>query len=396
MSKYYHYWLTCPFCNAPHNILEKEARNLKIGPDNIAICYNCHNSFQALVPINRNGKEVAVPLFWDIHPNTIEQSYIDWLKTGPEGKYVILWPWKSVKISPILIREYLKNTTSSRPVILYSPNVAKLHTKGFRGLPVSSPCPNILWSWLIELESPHSENSIFRKNLYKMLDKIFFPKGRDVTKIYYHSPLGSGAIILDENMEIELPYKAKIIKREKERIKLKPYYTKRWMIEVINAFDEDMAKQNKNFKIKEFVITNENDLSDISIEREGLVFIRLARRGRDLIQPQKKILETTVKDPKLVIIEDLECCLHKFRVKNFFEFIESLPEDCLTFMFSPNRRQRYLHTQLNKFFKEITWHCWDTPLRLENLKEEWEETKYFSPASAKYNEIILETDNEDN
>lgn len=120
MFDYYTDYHICPKCGTPLNDFK-----LEYTEDNNIRCLNCFNIFKLVLNldesdfslINRKlAKEIGseVPLFKNIDLNPIEESYIDWIKKGIYGNYLITWPWNSVKFIPELIFEFLSEFSEKK------------------------------------------------------------------------------------------------------------------------------------------------------------------------------------------------------------------------------------------------------------------------------------------
>lgn len=127
MRTYYHFYVTCPSCHEPHST----GAPIQILKDRYK-CSSCGAIFKRTVNltsyihtcqylVEKNQNEVflsGIPLLWKVSPNIVESSYIDWLKTAPEGKFIITWPWKEVKFIPLLFSEYLSEYPERSVIII--------------------------------------------------------------------------------------------------------------------------------------------------------------------------------------------------------------------------------------------------------------------------------------
>lgn len=166
-------------------------------------------------------------------------------------------------------------------------------------------------------------------------------------------------------------------------------YTKQWLTDVIQARIHNQITKPSTSNKKAISITSSNDFIDIENNQNAIWFIKSTRRGRDEIQPDKRLLKDYFINPQLVIFENIEVSLHAFRRRGTVEFINNLPDDCLILLFSTTPEHRYLHTDLEKICKIISRHCWDTPIRKKRLESIWnEETKYASPGSNLIKEFV--------
>ena len=53
--------------------------------------------------------------------NKIEESYVNWVCDDFDGKYIITWPWKSVKFIPIFLSQFLFKNSNSKMVVFTNP-----------------------------------------------------------------------------------------------------------------------------------------------------------------------------------------------------------------------------------------------------------------------------------
>lgn len=364
----------------------KSAKSFSIFPNDEAACHQCNCRFKTIISGKFNDFEINHPLFWEIIPNPIEQSYLDWLIINPTGIHIVYWPWKEVKFTPIMLSEFIQNSLLNRPIIVYSPNIQILKSNNkFHGVPPYSPYPNILWRWLIKIDYENYEIPVWRKPLNKVLNKVTIPhKEWQVTYKMRHATFTETSI----NNDFDLPPDSIKLNEKQLMLRCKQHYTKRWYEEVLHAEMNKKAIQPSKLDFHSSSILNSTHLHDAEEIKKHIWFIRSSRRSRGEIQPNKTILDENIQNPQLVIIEDLECFLHTFRRRGFIEFLNSLPKDCLTLMFSTNKRMRYLHKIIDDNFTNIHKHCWDTEARRNWLASHWAfETKFPSPGSSKLVEM---------
>lgn len=131
--RYLHFYPTCPSCHEPHFY----GFPLHIRDEKRRECSGCgckfhyklnliESGFEKIVEKVRtagidNAREILskICLFWEITPNIIEDEYIKWLKEeDPSGNFLITWPWRSVKFSPLLVLEYLLSHQNKKAVII--------------------------------------------------------------------------------------------------------------------------------------------------------------------------------------------------------------------------------------------------------------------------------------
>ena len=133
MRIYYHLYPTCPNCHEPHvngSPLERiDNENLR--------CSSCGVHFRSRIDlfssdrfvntvdaiINNEGERAEdylsdLPLVWGIGANRIEDEYIRWMDKIDRGKFLITWPWKTVRFIPLLVSEYLLNNPTKKVVVV--------------------------------------------------------------------------------------------------------------------------------------------------------------------------------------------------------------------------------------------------------------------------------------
>lgn len=386
MMKYYHYWMTCPHCHNPHGDQNQLKTSIKRRPDGTALCKYCNCLFTPEVEFQFNGNSRALPLHWEIVPNPIERSYMDWMKSSPHGSFIIIWPWEDVRFSSLLVHEYLKYDDSSRPILVFSPNVVADADPAYEYC-MQSPSPNALWKCLCELDVRSTEElkGPQQKTIYKNVEGI--SRSHRLRELKYRMATSSCTIYADVSRKDAtdiIPPGAYLISDQVVPKKQEIFYTKGWFVQVADAL-ETLKQPPSSFDsvAKCHVVTRFQDLENISQE-DRIFFIRTSSRSLDAIAPSPNLIKNSICNPRLVIIEDLESLLHSFKREDFISFLTQLPSDCLVLMFSVNRRLRYLHDELKKEIPSVTTHCWETPRRIDSLRMMTNlETRFPSPGSSK-------------
>lgn len=394
MIKYYHNWLTCPHCHNPHVEQSLPKGAIKGTADRLMLCNNCNCLFSPEVEFENNGNRSSLPLFWEIVPNPIEKTYMDWLKNPPTGLFLIIWPWQEVKTTCLIVHELLKVDCNHRPIAVFSPNVVT-DMDATHDYCMQSPSPNILWKCLFEFDVKSSEElkGPQQKALYKIVDGI--SKLHKTRELRYRTALGSGTIhsnaFRKDPQEI-IPPGSSLIPDGDNVVprRFDILYTKGWFAEVADALskEDNQIDYLKHHAPNPFhIVTRFQDLEDLPADRE-VIFIKTKSRGLDAISPSADLIRDRISNPRAVIIEDVESLLHSFRREDFFAFLKELPSDCLVLMFSINKSLRYLHEELRQKFPNMTTHCWDTEKRLESLRTMMaQETKYPPPGSSRLSEL---------
>jgi|GEM_PF-1105717 len=137
MRNYYHACIICPTCHEPYSDSYSDFVSLILNKNGRIVCNSCNSEFNHLIDfsgkkkflntyrtlINHStyplSKEIGkIPLFWYIKPNTIEESYIEWVAEKPKGIFLITWPWEEVRFIPILLTEYHTKHPNSKIVVV--------------------------------------------------------------------------------------------------------------------------------------------------------------------------------------------------------------------------------------------------------------------------------------
>ncbi|MGC8860920.1 MAG: hypothetical protein ACP5QH_06960, partial [Thermoplasmata archaeon] len=180
--KYYHVYPTCPnrSCNEPH----KSGAFLEINDDHLR-CTGCGTCFRETLDLLTSGKfnktlhaiqnffpsddkeflekfrKLKIP--WEVRLNPIEASYVEWLRSTENGKFLITWPADEVRFIPILVAEYLMDRPEKSAAIVG--NIVKNSTKDRF---IRSPAVNEIYNNIIFLEDSEnlkgcSDREIFRE-----------------------------------------------------------------------------------------------------------------------------------------------------------------------------------------------------------------------------------------
>ena len=400
MNRFFHYWLTCPSCHAPH--VDTTINRPILVENGFAQCRNpdCRARFPLRItfpsariyPIPKTFHTNGVPLYWEIQPNPIEQSYIHWLKNGlyHKGLILITWPFPSVKCIPLLIHILMQNTSISSPILVFSKHIQE-------GSPLQgmkSPSSNILTKCLLSYNDEinrHTGTHYFdsaklqnvQKKLFEKISKII--KSRHVSLTYFKIH-GIKYEFFKKLSDEELPEdvdKGSVLRhRVMTRPKLR--YNKEWLDFVLRNYNQ-LYRVSFNDIIEIF---EPADYPDDMIKGEKVVFIRT----RSDTFPTPELLQRHVDIPSFVFIEDLEYFLHIHRRQEFFSFLNMIKDKSTILLFSNNPRLRYLHLDLrDEFGDDIDFHCWDTKNRLQWLQSNvWKDNKescFCNPACSKIFEL---------
>jgi len=149
MRKYFTNIRFCPNC---FDVVDNShLKHLDIN-ENILKCDSCGCYFRNNILINDSKGNFLFPQFSEIKLNKIEKSYVNWVLNDFDGKYIITWPWKSVKFIPILLSQFLFKNPSSKIVVFTNPIYFKSDEFS------DSSLPNILNS-LYSINNPKDNNN---------------------------------------------------------------------------------------------------------------------------------------------------------------------------------------------------------------------------------------------
>jgi hypothetical protein len=394
LNTYFHYWLTCPYCHEPH-IKSNFYKPLKNVSDYIQ-CRNSHcranfNQKMKIPPsINKNKdlKKVIenIPLCWEIIPNPIEQSYLEWIKENDINKntFLITWPWDEVKFIPLIIQEFIHYKKPQNPIVIFSKNIREGHALEGK----KSPAHNILQKCLLTHYRDNNEKNIImldehtKRDLFSAIDNMH--KTRDLHLVEYK--IDGEKITRHTARKLgnsELPNGAEVTFRHRVRFKGTLKYNKDWMAFIISRH-QNIEKQNTRKIIEIFSI---DDFPNEKISDDKILFIKT----RNDTCPNKTLLETKFDNPSLVIIDNLEFFLRYYRKDDFLDFLNNLNDDTIVLLFSTTPGKRYLHMDFIENYKEkINFHCWDTENRVNWIKINENDAKmkekYPSPGTSDFNE----------
>ena len=129
MKAYYHWYPTCPSCHEPfvngYPLITATNSTRCTSPE-------CGARFSQSIDLDDDtvrahphpghsdgeSQPTACPLCWKIAPNCIEQSYLDWVKTGQKGNFLVTWPWPTAKFAGLLASEWLLDNPEGKAVVI--------------------------------------------------------------------------------------------------------------------------------------------------------------------------------------------------------------------------------------------------------------------------------------
>ena len=168
MRKYFTNIQFCPNC---FDVVNNSLKHLDINED-ILKCDSCGCYFRNNILINNSKGNFLFPQFSEVKLNKIEESYVNWVCDDYDGKYIITWPWKSVKFIPILLSQFLFKNTNSKIVVFTNPMYFKSDEFSDSSLPnifdslysINNPKDNID-SPIIDIDDVFIKSNVNNSNL---------------------------------------------------------------------------------------------------------------------------------------------------------------------------------------------------------------------------------------
>lgn len=396
---YYHYFLTCPHCHEPHG----HGSPIKIVNDEFAKCSACDVNFFRKIDLSEFpevckdlniDKKIKMPLVWQIKPNCIEKSYLEWINEAPIGKYLITWPWKKVKFLPLLASEFLKTKKTKKIAIIG--DIKKHNKSGLIYPHINNILNNIIYSKekvanpVVERKVKTDINHFRKKNVLIKNKKTYFVIKRIGTKD--HSPqrteeifpgppkkcrnelfndlkeeygekcirfYNKGSKPLNKNGIIDI----NIGERQEWGGELK--YNKLWFFKVLYNFN----KLNNINKLITPQIIEEN--SNQKLDKHSNVFLI-----SDEINPNFIFQTIENINPELVLIENIDDFIKEViyggsKSRELFRFLNKFEGLVLMFSTNPDARHLFNLDAADNLIERysITLHTWDSGLVLENVKD---------------------------
>ena len=310
MRKYFTNIQFCPNC---FDVVDNShLKHLDIN-ENILKCDSCGCYFRKNILINNSNGNFLFPQFSDVKLNKIEKSYVNWIMNDFDGKYIITWPWKSVKFIPILLSQFLFKNPGSKIVVFTNPIYFKSDEFS------DSSLPNILNS-LYSINNPKDNNTTII----------------DVDDVFIKSNLNNTNLNKNFVDSIGLCFNNKF--------ELIPCF-----------FDIDYCFINSVEDINKDMVDNQLFFIDESILSSHIIdFI-------DLISPD------------LIIATDIDALYGKNRFGKGNKIYDLFKMDSDLLLFSVDLNQRNTHNigQENYFLKNwnIIPHTWDYSIVLNKIKD---------------------------
>jgi len=444
MRIYYHFYPTCPNCHEPH----ANGSPLKKTGDRILKCTHCGTYFRECIDfisasdkfeltvktiVEREGRKVKktlanFPLVWRIKANRIEREYLEWICNSPPGKFLVTWPWRTVKFIPILVLEYLIRNPEKRAVV-----IGKISGENEEESTLVYPDVQTSFNSLLCLEGrPREMPKKIQKERNRFDKTVLIEKKKFVH--YRVRRRGTGFEAEDKCENTFIRCRNSIIKdleeiygdgciRKVDRIRLKDgeekreekiknpdgeidiklverkeytgnlYYKQRWLWDIL--LNTGMAKRAKNMISP--LIVNSDSSSRINDTGGRLYIIPSNNNPYNIFQSVKNI------SPDLLIIQNTDYFVKDkiYGGKRSRALLEYLPaaENCCIVMFStePDIRHLYGLHQEGSIVEtyDILTHTWDTGPVLEKLSktDDQSESRYPNPLSSRWEELPDEGEN---
>lgn len=311
MRKYFTNIQFCPNC---FDVVDNShLKHLDIN-ENILKCDSCGCYFRNNILINNSNGNFLFPQFSEVKLNKIEKSYVNWILNDFDGKYIITWPWKSVKFIPILLSQFLFKNPGSKIVVFTNPIYFKSDEFS------DSSLPNILKS-LYSINDPKDNNNA----------TII-----DVDDVFIKSNLNNTNLNKNFVDSIDVCFNNKF--------ELIPCF-----FDIDYCFINSIDDINKDMVDNQLFFINESILSSHIID-----FI-------DLISPE------------LIIATDIDALYGKNRFGKGNKIYDLFKMDSNLLLFSVDLNQRNTHNigQENYFLKNwnIIPHTWDYSIVLNKIKD---------------------------
>lgn len=311
MRKYFTNIQFCPNCFNVNDNCHLEPLEIN---ENIIKCNSCGCYFRNEILINNSKNNFSFPQFSEIKLNKIEESYVNWfLDDDFGGKYIITWPWKSVKFIPILLSQSLLKKPNSKIVVFTNPSYFKNNKFN------DSSLPNILNS-LYSIKNP--KESINTPTIDE--NNVFFKSNED------NSSLSKNFV---DSMRVCFNNKFDLI----------PCF-----------FDRDYCFINSNKDFNKDLLDNQ------------LFFINESILSPNIIECIKLI------SPDLIISTDIDALYgNKFIKGNKIYDLFKMDVNLLLFSVDLDQRSSYNIGQKKYFLKNwnIIPHTWDYPIVLNKIKD---------------------------
>lgn len=441
---YFHIYPTCPNCHEPHK--SGAILSYTDGTRDTVYCNACGAIFSSKVDFSNfpntshylldGGEEEylinKIPLIWKFNPNIIEKSYLDWIKNGINGKYLITWPWKEVRFVPILISEYILRNPSKKIIFIGEINDPEQFNEDY----IVYPEMNIIFDYLLHINTYENklpselrtERNRFReRDVLKKKERIHFwmkiirnQYGEDDSEDNFYINTEYSGYTDDLNFNT-CSYKLKRFINSKygegavRKIRKKEFYE--WNYNTINRegfmdicidkvfqwtgkldYDKfsywNVLANYKNLKRVKRVLSSLSIFSDFNLE---------SLNENNVIYVSKNIPFESISElintynPDIIILTNVDDYIDDKKVhrgengRNFFNFIEQTKKNIIMFSIKPDSRHLYeINDGENSSKSAITLHTWDSNVIIEKLFDINSDMGEISPISSSLAELSQE------
>jgi len=446
MRNYFHKYPTCPCCHEPH--LSSSMIKIVDYKTGLLKCSSCKAYFYENVDFTHfietwrtlKGGKVGyykfiknVPFLWSIHPNIIEESYLDWLNTNISGKFLITWPWKEVKFIPLLITDLALQNPENKIVIIsnfqniYSTyddmypkpefdivfdnlfycndlaemeidedivddfrkfgrkNVLEKRDKIFYHIKIVKPLNYTEQDFEVD-NSVDAENCSYRKCKTRLKNKLDNTYGENSIKLFKWKDRGVWKKTSPDEINPEGYFEISLDKQSSWGGKLKFDRVSYWKaLSNINK----LIRVNK--KISSIKILDDN-LSDANIENNQIFFIPDYLNSDQIFDAINKINPETVIFTKADSFMDDKVIFNGQKGRAFIKFLDTTEKTVL--MFSVKHGSRHLYKiGLDDGFTDkynITVHTWDSGALIKKIVDKFDCSTRVSAATSCFNEFKLD------
>lgn len=440
MRSYFHFYPTCPDCHEPH----LDGFPLEVVNEGRLKCNRCGTQFRDKVDlissdkfsnttariIEKEGEGARkflneLPLFWEVKLNELEKEYVRWIKKNPEGKFLVTWPWETVKFIPLLVFEYLNANPENRVAVIGRIDSSSLKTSSKENrigkADVKESFDNLFYfekrnetkiprEIKTEMNRFDERSLVEKKKLVNytvrrvgagyassgICESSFKKCLRDLKKELVED-FGDGCIRTVDEIRLKQERKEKDINpngfidlklEEMEQYTGNLRYNSKWLWNVL-LNTENIKRINRTIPSE---LVSETEKSGGNNRNKSLFFVPSEMDPGTLFETVEKI------SPDLVIIQDSDEFIsdkiyHGNKSKTFFNFLENSRIPSIL-MFSSDRDIRHLY-EIHQPWKKIVGECGvlphtcDSDLVMNELlqKDEKTQSRYPNPVCSRWKEL---------